>query len=194
MAQATRGIWAAADLIKRYPVEVQKALIRSCLRPDSAFSIEEVMWHVRDMVACVNEIFLQKAESCGALPEDLQAAYEASKCLVSALIYLKEAAFASLAEDLRLDAEVVALLQSVTTSNVGKQAGPLGKLVNVDWKIGVAAMSDLCKNLNSPFIMLQLTLEDSAHNQTRHTIELTVPEFQKFASTMQELHGIMSTM
>ncbi|KAK8763607.1 hypothetical protein V5799_033784 [Amblyomma americanum] len=160
MAQASKGISAAAEMIKRYPVDVQKALIRSCLRPDSALTIEE------------------KAKSCGALPEDLQAAYQASKCLVSALRYLREAAATSLLEDLRLDSEVMILLQSVATSNVEKQVGPLGKLVNVEWKIGVAAMSDLCKNLNSPFIMLQLTVEDSASNQTRHTIELTVPEFQ----------------
>ncbi|KAH8041635.1 hypothetical protein HPB51_017080 [Rhipicephalus microplus] len=136
----------------------------------------------------------QKARTCRISPEDLNAAYEASRCLVSALRFLKEAPATSLLEDLHLDAEVVALLKAMASSNVGKPAGPLGKLVNVEWKIGVAAMSDLCKNLNSPFVMLELTVEDSASHRSRHTIELTVPEFQKFASTMQELHSVMTTV
>lgn len=176
MAKSTKGISAAAEVIRKHPVEVQKALIQSCLQSDSALTFDE------------------KARSCGLRPEELKAAYEASKCLVSTLRFLKEAPATSLIEDLCLDADVNTLLKAVASSNVGKQVGPLEKLVNVEWKIGVAAMSDLCKNLNSPFVMLELTVADSASNQSRHTIELTVAEFQKFASTMQELHGVMSTM
>ncbi|XP_075544313.1 uncharacterized protein LOC142578701 isoform X1 [Dermacentor variabilis] len=182
MAKTMKGISAAAEVLRKHPVEVQKALVQSCLQSDSALTIDE------------------KARSCGLCPEELKAAYEASKCLVSALRFLKEAPATSLIEDLRLDADVNALLKTMASLNsppppqVGKQVGPLGKLVNVEWKMGVSAMSDLCKNLNSPFVMLELTVEDSGSNRSRHTIELTVPEFQKFASTMQELHAIMSTM
>ncbi|XP_037285985.2 uncharacterized protein LOC119179003 [Rhipicephalus microplus] len=176
MAKAAKGIAAAAEVIRKHPVEVQKALIETCFQFDSALTLEE------------------KARTCRMSPEDLNAAYEASRCLVSSLRFLKEAPATSLLEDLHLDAEVMALLKAMASSNVGKPAGPLGKLVNVEWKIGVAAMSDLCKNLNSPFVMLELTVEDSASHRSRHTIELTVPEFQKFASTMQELHSVMTTV
>nr|XP_050038825.1 uncharacterized protein LOC126535981 [Dermacentor andersoni] len=176
MAKTMKDISAAAEVIRKQPVEVQKALVQSCLQSDSALTIDE------------------KARSCDLCPEELKAAYEASKCLVSALRFLKEAPATSLIEDLRLDADVNTLLKTMASLNVGKQVGPLGKLVNVEWKMGVSAMSDLCKNLNSPFVMLELTVEDSGSNRSRHTIELTVPEFQKFASTMQELHAIMSTM
>ncbi|XP_065309534.1 uncharacterized protein [Dermacentor albipictus] len=176
MAKTMKGISAAAEVLRKHPVEVQKALVQSCLQSGTALTIDE------------------KARSCGLCPEELKAAYEASKCLVSALRFLKEAPATSLIEDLRLDADVNTLLKTMASLNVRKQVGPLGKLVNVEWKMGVSAMSDLCKNLNSPFVMLELTVEDSGSNRSRHTIELTVPEFQKFASTMQELHAIMSTM
>lgn len=176
MAKHTKGISTAAKVIGKHPVEVQKAVIETCLEFDTALTVDE------------------KSRSCGLSPEDLQAAYEASKCLVSALRFLKEEHATSLLEGLNLDADIMTLLKTVASSNVGKPAGPLGKLVNVEWKIGVAAMSDLCKNLNSPFVMLELTVQNSAGNRSRHTIELTVPEFQKFASTMQELHGVMSTV
>lgn len=168
MAKDTKG---AAELIRKHPVEVQKALIQSCLRPDSAIGIDE------------------KAKSCGVTPEDLQAAIEGSRQLVSSLRPLKEANAKSLLEDLCLDPEVVALLKSLASTNIGKTNGPLSKLVNVKWKVGVAAMSEQCKNLNSPFVILQLTVEDCSSCQSCHTIELTISEFQKFASTMQELHG-----
>lgn len=176
MAKNTKGLSGAADSIRRHPVDVQKALIQSCLRPDSALSIEE------------------KAKACGLSLQELQAAHEGSRRLVSSLRLLKEANATSLLEDLCLDPEVVALLKSLAPTNIGRTAGPLSKLVNVKWKVGVAAMSEQCKNLNSPFVILQLTFEDSSSCQSCHTVELTVPEFQKFASTMQELHGIMSTM
>lgn len=173
MAKDTRG---AAESIRKHPVYVQKALIQSCLRPDSALSIDE------------------KAKSCGVSPADLQAAIEGSRQLVSSVRALKEAKATSLLEDLCLDPEVVALLKSLASTNTGKTTGPLSKLVDVKWKVGVAAMSEQCKNLNSPFVILQLTVEDCSSCQSCHTIELTISEFQKFASTMQELHGIMSTM
>lgn len=173
MAKDTKG---AAELIKKHPIDVQKALIQSCLRPDSALSIDE------------------KAKSCGVPPEDLQAALEGSRQLVSSLRPLKEATATSLLEDLCLDPEVAALLKSLVSTNIGKTVGPLSKLVNIKWKVGVSAMSDQCKNLNSPFVILQLTVEDSSNCQSCHTVELTISEFQKFASAMQELHGIMSTM
>lgn len=48
----------------------------------------------------------------------------------------------------------------------------------MNWKIGVAAMSDQCKNLNSPFVTLQLKVEGASGYPCSHVMELTVPEFQ----------------
>lgn len=54
------------------------------------------------------------------------------------------------------------------------------QLIDIQWKVGVAMSSDQCKNLNSPFVTLTLTVSDPAGNLKTHTLELTMEQFRVF--------------
>ncbi|CAN8012655.1 unnamed protein product, partial [Ixodes pacificus] len=179
------GLLAAAETLKKYPVDVQKALLGSATDAARSQNIEE------------------KAVSCNLTPRELHEAVEAASCMLASFSRLKEAAMSTTLQQLFLDPGVADVLKELLQSkgSSSSEFSPYGKarilstlLVDVKWKIGVAAVSDQCKNLNSPFVTFQLTVEDSQNRTDTHILELTIPEFQKFASTMQELHGIMSTL
>ncbi|KAM7291135.1 COMM domain-containing protein 6 [Ixodes scapularis] len=178
MSKVGKGLLAAAETLKKYPVDVQKALLRSATDATRSQNIEE------------------KAESCNLTPRELHEAVEAASCMLASFSRLKEAAMSTTLQQLFLDPGVADVLKELLQSkgSSSSEFSPYGKLVDVRWKIGVAAVSDQCKNLNSPFVTFQLTVEDSQNRMDTHILELTIPEFQKFASTMQELHGIMSTL
>ncbi|CAN8006578.1 unnamed protein product, partial [Ixodes hexagonus] len=176
------GLLAAAETLKKYPVTVQKALLQTATEGAPLQDIEE------------------RADSCNVSTRELREAVEAAGCMLASLSRLKDAAVSTTLQQLFLDPGVEDVLKSLLQfKGTSTEFTPFGKarellLVDVKWKIGVAAISDQCKNLNSPFVTFQLTVEDSQNKTTTHVLELTIPEFQKFASTMQELHGIMSTL
>ena len=70
-------------------------------------------------------------------------------------------------------------------------AGPamLPKLIDVQWKLGVAAQSSECRRLMSPFVEVQLTAAD-AHapgRTTTRTVEMTLAQFHDFARQVESM-------
>lgn len=167
------GLLGSAEMLKKHSTSLQIALLSS-------------------VGACTQEEINEKARDCNLSPEVLKELDGAAHDLVSGLRSLSEGAASAQLEELRLKPEVEILLRSLISLKNGDSSLP-GKFLGMNWKIGVAAMSDQCKNLNSPFVTLQLKVEGASGYPCSHVMELTVPEFQKFASTMQDLHNIMST-
>ncbi len=58
--------------------------------------------------------------------------------------------------------------------------GAIGKLVDVKWKVGVAAASNLSDQINTPYVTLSLKVADNEGKISDHTFELTIAEFQVF--------------
>lgn len=53
----------------------------------------------------------------------------------------------------------------------------MGSLVSFDWKLGVAVKSNKCEQLNTPFVAINLKVEDTNNVISDHSFELTIPEF-----------------
>lgn len=63
----------------------------------------------------------------------------------------------------------------------------VGKLVDMQWKLGVAVSSDSCKNLNSTFVAMTVKVADSSGKLTTHAFEMTVPQFKNLAKQLQDM-------
>jgi len=72
-----------------------------------------------------------------------------------------------------------------------KQLLNIGQLVDIQWKIGVSFQSSVCKNLNSPYVSVLVITADSNGHLSTHSFELTIPEFQNFASNFKDIANVM---
>ena len=70
----------------------------------------------------------------------------------------------------------------------------MGTLVDLDWKLGVAARSNHCKALSAPYVGMVLKVADSEGNVKAHSMELTVPEFLELSKKMERLQAVMETV
>ena len=67
----------------------------------------------------------------------------------------------------------------------------VGKLVSLEWKIGVAAASSLCATLLEPYALLIFRTADTDGRQTRRAVELTLPELQQLTATFEEVSAVL---
>ncbi|KAL4230715.1 COMM domain-containing protein 6 [Mactra antiquata] len=67
----------------------------------------------------------------------------------------------------------------------------VGQLLDIQWKVGVAMCSDHCKQLNSPFVTLVLTVSDTRGNIKSHTLELTMEQFRNFNKQLKDIGRMM---
>ncbi|KYR00342.1 hypothetical protein DLAC_03086 [Tieghemostelium lacteum] len=70
----------------------------------------------------------------------------------------------------------------------------LGKLIDFQWKLGVAVSNSYTKELNTPFISVFLKVLDSNNQIESHSFELTVPEFQNFAQQFKDMSSLMESL
>uniref|UniRef100_A0A8C1KLM2 TBC1 domain family member 4 n=1 Tax=Cyprinus carpio TaxID=7962 RepID=A0A8C1KLM2_CYPCA len=52
------------------------------------------------------------------------------------------------------------------------------KLVDIQWKLGMAVSSDTCRSLNSPFISVLMKIADTSGEMSYKSFEMTVQQFQ----------------
>ncbi|XP_053313607.1 COMM domain-containing protein 6 isoform X2 [Spea bombifrons] len=71
---------------------------------------------------------------------------------------------------------------------------PVGQLVDVQWKIGMAVSSDTCRSLNHPYVTLVLKVADYSGYITSKVLELTIPEFQNFFKQFKEMAAALETV
>ena len=71
----------------------------------------------------------------------------------------------------------------------------IGRLVRLDWVLGVTTASSACKRVGAPFVSLTLRVADGASGQESvHTLELTLPEFQDFANKFASMATVMDSL
>lgn len=63
----------------------------------------------------------------------------------------------------------------------------LGRLVGMEWKLGVGIASTHCKSLGAPFVSLLLKVASPTGEVTAHSLELNLEEFQDFAKTFRDI-------
>jgi hypothetical protein len=54
----------------------------------------------------------------------------------------------------------------------------IGKLLSLDWKLGVSVKSNHCDNLAAPFVTIFIKVADGNDKISAHSFELTISEFQ----------------
>ncbi|XP_053560903.1 COMM domain-containing protein 6 [Bombina bombina] len=71
---------------------------------------------------------------------------------------------------------------------------PVGQLVDIQWKVGMAVSSDSCRSLNHPYVTLALKVVDYTGKITSKVFELTIPEFQNFFKQFKEMSSVLETV
>ena len=56
----------------------------------------------------------------------------------------------------------------------------LGRLFDLQWKLGVSISSSNCSNLSAPFVSLSYKVSDTNGKAKGYSMELSFPEFQVF--------------
>lgn len=54
----------------------------------------------------------------------------------------------------------------------------IGKLLAMQWQLGVSVQSNHCENLDAPFVSVQLRVEDANRDVSTHSFDLTLLEFK----------------
>lgn len=70
----------------------------------------------------------------------------------------------------------------------------VGKLLDVQWTLGVAVTSNTCKNINSPFITMAVNVKDSSGNVVSTSFEMSLTEFQSFSRQIKDAAAVLETM
>jgi len=70
----------------------------------------------------------------------------------------------------------------------------VGKLVDFEWKLGVAMTSSQCSPLTVPFVSVLLKVADDNNVTILHSFELTLPEFTKFAKNFNDIATILDSL
>jgi len=77
--------------------------------------------------------------------------------------------------------------QLKTTLNVGK-------LVSLEWKLGVAISSSQFNSVNAPFVTLLLKVSDNNNAITSHSFELSASEFNDFAKNLNDIQALLKAL
>ena len=64
-----------------------------------------------------------------------------------------------------------------------------GKLVNVDWSLGVSVNSDSSVGINQPYVTLLFRVADGEGKTRGHCAELSFEQFRAFRATLADAHA-----
>ncbi|XP_060563437.1 COMM domain-containing protein 6-like isoform X3 [Ruditapes philippinarum] len=183
-----------ASIMKEAPNGYESAieLINSLKHEDLTELGSEVLQFLQYKIGAVNTEKWRKKLEESAEGNDLQK----TQSIINALIYTFRSAarYRVTVEELtaELDSSMVFSDKTCTIlcnlwSTQGKQLMScslgdhvlgVGQLIDVQWKVGMAMSSDTCRQLNSPFVTLTLTVADAGGNLKTHPLELTMDQFR----------------
>ncbi|XP_028291218.1 COMM domain-containing protein 6 isoform X2 [Gouania willdenowi] len=83
---------------------------------------------------------------------------------------------------------------SVHTQQKVQGALGIGRIVDMQWKLGMAVSSDTCRNLNSPYVTLQLKIAEPSGFIRQRSFEMSVQQFQNFHQQFKEMAAVMETV
>uniref|UniRef100_A0A7N5P6M1 COMM domain-containing protein 6 n=1 Tax=Ailuropoda melanoleuca TaxID=9646 RepID=A0A7N5P6M1_AILME len=69
-----------------------------------------------------------------------------------------------------------------------------GRLLDCQWKLGVAVGADSCKSLRSPCVTMAVKVAEASGRIVCRTFEMTVPQFQNFYSQFKEMASLLETL
>ncbi|RVE58293.1 hypothetical protein OJAV_G00207960 [Oryzias javanicus] len=70
----------------------------------------------------------------------------------------------------------------------------IGQVVDVQWRLGMAVSSDICRSLNSPYVTLLLKIAEPSGQMCQKSFEMSIPQFQNFHKQMKEMAALMETV
>ncbi|XP_029981182.1 COMM domain-containing protein 6 [Sphaeramia orbicularis] len=70
----------------------------------------------------------------------------------------------------------------------------IGRLVDMQWKLGMAVSSDTCRSLNSPYVSVLLKIAEPSGQICQRSFEMTIPQFQNFHNQFREMAAVMETV
>eukprot|EP00461_Guttulinopsis_vulgaris_P001028 UN01028 len=81
------------------------------------------------------------------------------------------------------------------TNNAAADTGfTIGKIVDTQYKIGLAISSSDCEKLYEPFVTLSMTVDKPHEGQRLESFELSVAEFHRLQITLNEIKQAMDDM
>eukprot|EP00455_Lapot_gusevi_P045860 TRINITY_DN5931_c0_g2_i1.p1 TRINITY_DN5931_c0_g2~~TRINITY_DN5931_c0_g2_i1.p1 ORF type:complete len:233 (-),score=67.77 TRINITY_DN5931_c0_g2_i1:118-759(-) len=75
-----------------------------------------------------------------------------------------------------------------------QQTLQLGRVLSLDWKLGVAVASADCAVLHAPFVTILLKVADTNGEVTSHCFDLSLPQFQDFARNFHDIAARLDTV
>ncbi|KAF6718604.1 COMM domain-containing protein 6 [Oryzias melastigma] len=70
----------------------------------------------------------------------------------------------------------------------------IGQVVDVQWRLGMAVSSDVCRSLNSPYVTLLLKIAEPSGLMCQKSFEMSIPQFQNFHKQFKEMAALMETV
>lgn len=83
---------------------------------------------------------------------------------------------------------------SVHTQQEAQAMLSIGRVVDLQWKLGMAVSSDTCRSLNSPFVTFLLKIAEPSGQIRQKTFEMTIPQFQNFHQQLKEMAAVLETV
>ncbi|XP_062050065.1 COMM domain-containing protein 6 isoform X2 [Lepus europaeus] len=68
------------------------------------------------------------------------------------------------------------------------------KLVDFQWRLGMAVSSDSCRSLKYPYVAVMLKIADHAGHVKSKSFEMTIPQFQNFYRQFKEIAAVIETV
>ncbi|XP_055398638.1 COMM domain-containing protein 6 isoform X1 [Bubalus kerabau] len=73
-------------------------------------------------------------------------------------------------------------------------ARPSTKLIDFEWKLGMAVSSDSCRSLKYPYVAVMLKVADHSGQVKNKSFEMTIAQFQNFYRQFKEIAAIIETV
>ncbi|XP_045203244.2 COMM domain-containing protein 6-like [Mercenaria mercenaria] len=196
-----------ASIVKEAPDGYESAveLINALKQEDLTELGSEVLQFLQYKIGAVNtEKWRQKLEGY-AKETDLQK----TQNIINALIYTFRSAARNRTNIEEFTAELASSMvfsdttrttlcnlwsmqgKQLMSCSLGDHVLGVGQLIDVQWKVGMAVSSDTCRQLNSPFVTLTLTVADSGGNLKTHPLELTMDQFRNFTNQLKEIGKVL---
>ncbi|XP_004577478.2 COMM domain-containing protein 6 isoform X1 [Ochotona princeps] len=68
------------------------------------------------------------------------------------------------------------------------------RLIDFQWKLGMAVSSDSCRSLKYPYVAVMLKVMDPAGQVKSKSFEMTIPQFQNFYRQFKEIAAVIETV
>mmetsp|Transcript_8284 Transcript_8284/g.14032 ORF Transcript_8284/g.14032 Transcript_8284/m.14032 type:complete len:194 (-) Transcript_8284:950-1531(-) len=91
---------------------------------------------------------------------------------------------------------IVAGYESISAVEVTPEehTSHLGRLYDLQWKLGVSVSSSNCSNLSVPFVSMSYKVSDTNGQAKGYSMELPYPEFQEFLAKLKAIAEHMDSL